>query len=468
MELEKRVKILIVDDEEDMLDSCQRILTHMEYECYTASSGREGIACVKRLGPDLVITDLRMPDVDGLEVLRECQAQDPGIIVVMLTAFATVQNAVEAMKMGAADYLQKPFTAKQLHDVIERHLQPKHAERAVRTVAPAGRRQTLLLGNSEKIRTILGEIELIARTNANVLITGESGTGKELAARLIHQASTRSEKPFVPVDCACLSENLLETELFGHVKGAFTSATHNKTGLFEVAHQGTLFFDEISHLSLSAQAKMLRVLQERQFRPVGGKKLVDVDVRILSATNQPLEEDVRRNRFSEDLYFRLNVMALHLPSLRERIEDLPILLRHFIRKYAARPNPDEIQIHEAALERLMEYPWPGNVRELENVTQRCLAMLDGAIIQSDHLPNSIRWASRSLPTPTSERLSDAVKITEREQILRALRACRGERIKAAKLLEISRKSLWQKIKLYEIMDQEIMQSEEEGSDTSST
>ncbi|MEW6235221.1 MAG: sigma-54 dependent transcriptional regulator [Candidatus Omnitrophota bacterium] len=450
-----RIRILLIDDEEDMLESCTRILSHWQYECYSASSGRMGIAYFINYRPDIVISDLRMPDIDGIGLLKECLSIDSKAIVILLTAYATVENAVEAMKIGASDYLQKPFTAEQLNNVIQRQIQLRGL--LPPTMRPDVKEEEIppIIGKSAAIQNVIQTVAQVSRTDVNVLITGKSGTGKELIAKRIHQSGTRSQKPFVPVDCACLSEDLLESELFGHVKGSFTSASTDKAGLFEIAHQGTMFLDELSHLSLRSQGKFLRVLQERQFRPVGGKKLIDVDVRILSATNRDLECDVRDGAFREDLYFRLNVIAIHLPTLQQRKEDIPLLIDHFLRKFTKNSDPCEISLEEDALELLTKYDWPGNIRELGNVIQRCLALLKDNVIRAEALPDAFHVKKSKVHHSENHRLTDAIHSAEREQIIRTLHLYGGERTKAANHLGISRKSLWEKIKNYRISSEEI-------------
>lgn len=450
---DKPVEIVFIDDEVDMLESWKRILEHMHYQCHTASSGRLGIELIQKIRPNIVITDLRMPDVDGLCVLQECRKIDPETVVIILTAFGTVQSAVEAMKNGASDYLQKPFTADQLQKVLHRYNNGKKSIDSCELPEPKEERYKIV-NSSRCLLDILSQVDRFARTDANVMITGESGTGKELIAHRIHASSKRAKNLFVPVDCACLSESLLESELFGHVKGAFTSADANKTGIFELSNHGTLFFDEISHLTSRAQAKLLRVLQERQFRPLGSKKIVDVDVRILSATNRDLEEDVRRGEFREDLYFRLNVVSVVLPPLRERKEDIPLLIEHFLKKHASK-NQKAYRMSQEAMAILLDYNWPGNVRELENLVQRCIALAADSNILPEHLPEVIRANHPPFAFSVKEKLTDVVRVTEREQILRVLQSCEGERSRAAQILGISRKSLWQKMKAYNIHEDEI-------------
>ncbi|PIV21289.1 MAG: Fis family transcriptional regulator, partial [Deltaproteobacteria bacterium CG03_land_8_20_14_0_80_45_14] len=381
-------KILVVDDEMIVCESCKRILEEEGYEIETALSGKEAFEKMKVSPFDIVITDLKMPGIDGMEVLRTFRKEYPDSIIIMITGFSTVETAVEAMKLGAFDYIPKPFTPDEVTIVVKKAIEKKSL-----MLENIYLRQELqekygfhnIVGKSKKIQEIYRIIAKVATTDSTVLIYGQSGTGKELIARAIHFNSPRREKQFVPVDCAVLSENLLESELFGHVRGSFTGAVTTKPGLFEVADGGTVFLDEVGNISLSIQAKLLRVLQEREFTPVGGTKAKKVDIRLIAATNKDLEKMIKEETFREDLYYRLNIVPIYLPTLKERQEDIPLLAVHFLKKYAEEMGKTIKGFTPEAMEKLIRYPWPGNVRELENVTERTVVMIDDEMVRVEHL-----------------------------------------------------------------------------------
>lgn len=397
-------KILIIDDEPDALDNCRRILSRLGYDCLVENDPIRAIELIERERPGLVLTDLRMPGMDGIEVLNAAKQRDPDIKVVLLTAYATVQTAVTSMRQGALDYILKPFTSADLEEVARRAF----AE-AVRSAAdgpgppvitePAEEVSALktdgldqILGNSQAILEVKELIKKVARTDANVLIYGESGTGKELVARAIHAQSHRAAGPFVPVDCISLPDTLMESELFGYEKGAFTGAQSSKPGLFEIAHGGTVFLDEISGISRNLQARLLRVLQERHVRRVGGTRYTDVDVRVIAASNQDLEQACRRGEFREDLSYRLNVIPIVLPPLRAREGDVELLAGEFLKRFAARHGKagnQPVVFDPDAMALLIGYQWPGNVRELQNVIERAAALAQGPLIRSSYLPERL-------------------------------------------------------------------------------
>ena len=381
-------RILVVDDEMIVCESCQRILQEDSYEVECVSSGKEAIEKMKANPFDIVITDLKMPGVDGMEVLKSIREDYPDTVVIMITGFSTVETAVEAMKLGAFDYIPKPFTPDEVSIVVK-----KAIEKRSLLLENIYLRQELqekygfhnIVGKSKRMQEIYRIIAKVAMTDSTVLIYGQSGTGKELIARAVHFNSPRREKPFVPLDCAVLSENLLESELFGHIRGSFTGAVSTKPGLFEVADGGTLFLDEVGNISLAIQAKLLRVLQEREFTPVGGTKAKKVDIRLIAATNKDLEKMIHEETFREDLYYRLNIVPIPLPLLKDRQEDIPLLASHFLKKYAEEMGKTIKGLTPEAMKRLMRYPWPGNVRELENVIERSVVMIDDEMVRSEHL-----------------------------------------------------------------------------------
>jgi DNA-binding NtrC family response regulator len=384
-----RGRILIVDDEPDMLENVARVLGRAGHDCLTATDGARGVELLEAEHPDLVLTDLRMPGLDGMTLLRRAHELDPTLPVIVITGFATVESAVAAMREGAFDYLPKNFSIEQLRVAVDRALRHRGLEVENRNL----RRQlqeTLgfenLLGASPAMAAVFELVKKAARSEANILVLGESGTGKELIARAVHANSPRAGRAFVPVDCASLPENLLESELFGHERGAFTGALRAKPGLMEVAHGGTLFLDEIAELPVGLQVKLLRALQERQIRRVGGTALVDVDVRLVSATNRDLRDTMSRGQFREELYYRVNVIEIRLPPLRERAGDVDLLVRFFLKKYG---QGRITALDDEALAALRAYPWPGNVRELQNVIERGCALAEAETLGRRDLPDHV-------------------------------------------------------------------------------
>jgi len=385
-------RILVVDDEAVVCKSCQRILSPEGYEVETALSGQEALDKLSQGSFDIVITDLKMPGMDGMELLAKIKEKDPEIIVIMVTGYSTVQTAVQAMRMGALDYIPKPFTPEELIVVVEKALEKKklifeniylHKELEAKYSFEN------IVGNSKKLQEVFKFIRKVAPADSTVLIYGESGTGKELIARAIHFSSPRKNKPFFPVDCSVLSQELLESELFGHVKGSFTGAIVTKPGLFEVADGGSVFLDEIGDINPVIQGKLLRVIQEQEFLPVGGVQPKRVDLRFIVATNKKLESLVKEKKFREDLYYRLNVVSITVPPLRERKDDIPILAYHFLKKFNQEMNKEIKSISVEAMNKLMSYEWPGNVRQLENVIERAVVMAESQAIVSEYLPASI-------------------------------------------------------------------------------
>lgn len=438
-------RILVVDDEMVVCESCQRILEEEGYEIEIALSGAEALVKIKEKPFDIVITDLKMPGMDGMELLRILRKDYPDVIVIMITGFSTVETAVEAMKLGAFDYIPKPFTPDEVSVVVK-----KAVEKRSLLLENLYLRQELqekygfgnIVGKSKKMQEIYHLIAKVAPTDCTVLIYGQSGTGKELIARAIHFNSPRREKPFVPVDCAVLSENLLESELFGHVRGSFTGAISTKPGLFEVADGGTLFLDEVGNISLSIQAKLLRVLQEREITPVGGTKPKKVDIRLIAATNKDLERMIKEETFREDLYYRLNIVPVRLPALKERPEDIPLLATHFLKKYSEEMGKVIKGFTSDAMEKLLRYPWPGNVRELENLVERSVVMCEDEMIRGDLLilSGQEEKSEEAIAIPsTSEGLKElkkqlrekAVEEVEKAFVIRALERNRWNVTRAA-------------------------------------
>jgi len=398
-------RVLIVDDEPDMVENCARILRRAGHRCLTATDPHRALSLLESERPDLLLTDLKMPEVDGLALLRRAKELDPALPVVMITAFATIETAVAAIKEGAFDYLPKSFTVDQLTVVVERALRQRRL--AVENRHLREQLQTTLglenvIGRSPAMAQVFELVKKAARSEANILVLGESGTGKELIARAVHANSPRAAQAFVPVDCASLPENLLESELFGHEKGAFTGAVKTKPGLMEVASGGTLFLDEIGELPVGLQVKLLRALQERQVRRVGGTSLIDVDVRVVSATNRDLRDSVARGQFREELYYRVNVIEIRLPPLRERAGDVRLLAHAFLKRYG---QGRVTAFDDGAMGTLEAYAWPGNVRELQNVVERACALAEGDAVTRRDLPEHLlgggaaRMAAAGAPAP---------------------------------------------------------------------
>ena len=462
-------RVLVVDDEADMVENCARILKRASYQCLTTTDPHQALALVESERPDLLLTDLKMPGMDGMELLRRSHAIDPTLPVIVITAFATIESAVAAIKDGAFDYLPKNFSVDQLRVAVERGLRQRELaleNRNLRDQLRGALGFENIIGRSPAMTKVFELVRKAARSDANILVVGESGTGKELIARAVHANSPRAAQPFVPVDCASLPEQLLESELFGHEKGAFTGAVRAKPGLMEVAHRGTLFLDEIGELPLTLQVKLLRTLQERQLRRVGGTAQIDVDVRLVSATNRDLREAAGRGQFREDLYYRVNVIAIQLPSLRERAGDVKLLALAFLKRYGGQRVTS---FDDAALEALEAYAWPGNVRELQNVVERACALADGNRVVRRDLPDYLLQdggaargalaassAPSSLPPSGDLPLKDAKEKWMRElegAYLRGLLERHGGNVSAAaKAAGIDRKTFHRLINKYQIRD----------------
>ncbi len=445
-------RILVVDDDRGMQDMLDIMLSRAGYQVATADDGAAALEIIRKKKFDLVITDLKMPRVDGIELLRGVKEAAPETAVILLTAFASGETALAAMREGAYDYVEKNFNVDDLLTIVRDALEKREAERKEGPAVPQEGNDTryfgTMVGRSKEMQKVYALIGKVADTPANVLLLGESGTGKELVARAIHGNSARKAKPFVAINCGGIPENLLESELFGYMKGSFTGAFADRAGLFEVARGGTIFLDEIAELPVVLQVKLLRVLQERTIRRIGGSEDIKTDVRIISATNQDLQEKVRRGEFREDLYFRLNVIPIHIPPLRKRREDIPLLVQYFIEKYAREFGKEVKRISAYALELLMRYPFPGNIRELENIIERSVALESSSIILPENLViaeegNGAAAAanpSRDFPEGGVD-LNRELERFEREIIRKALEKARGSKTKAASLLGVSFPSL---------------------------
>jgi two-component system response regulator HydG len=456
-------RILIADDHDAVREGMAIALARLGHEVVAVKGGAEAIAAYRKRPADVVVTDLRMVPVDGIEVVRRLREADPDATVVVVSAHGTIPVAVEAMREGAIDFIEKPFSPEVLRARVEKAVEIARERRGARTVR--ARVEALeadlvrakdphgIVGGSEAMRRVLEQVRKVAPTDATVLVLGESGTGKELVARAVHDASPRRAEPFVSISCAAVPETLLESELFGHERGAFTGAVKRKLGRFELAHRGTLFLDEVGEIPAPVQVKLLRVLQEKQFERVGGEETLEVDVRLVSATNRDLARLVREGRFREDLYYRLNVVALQLPPLRERPGDVEELARHFVAKLAPRTGRGARTVAPEAMELLVRHPWPGNVRELENVIEQALVFADGEAIGPQDLPEGVRRAppSAALPVPAGDRsLTDILEDLERQLILAAYEKARGVKAETARLLGIKPSALYYKLEKYGI------------------
>ncbi|MGC7847131.1 sigma-54-dependent transcriptional regulator [Desulforudis sp. 1088] len=441
-------KVLIIDDEEDMCWALEKAMQQEGYAATAVTRGKQGLTVLRGEGASIVLLDLQMPDMNGLDVLREIRLINPDLPVIIITGYGTIEVALEAMRRGATGYVTKPLDLYQLKLTVRKALQEKDLVKEVKFLrSELTKDREAMIGESPAINAVRYMIQKVAPTDATVLLTGESGTGKEVAAVAIHKLSLRAEGPFVAVNCAALPEQLLETELFGHEKGAFTGATARRTGRFELANHGTIFLDEIGEMPPGMQAKLLRVLQEKAFERVGGTQTLQVDIRVVAATNKNLEEAVKNGSFREDLFYRLNVIHIHIPPLRERREDIPLLVNHFLGKLC--PPPANCRVTDEALELLCRYGWPGNVRELQNVLERAVILGAAGEIKPEHLPQDIQHLAEQAKeedVPAAPTLREA----EKEMIIRALRKSGGNRSQAARLLGIARTTLLFRMKKYGI------------------
>jgi len=455
-----RPKVLVIDDEEIVRISCLRILQPEGYEVSIAQSGPEGLKMLKSEHFDLLLVDIKMPGMDGIEVLRRAKEECHDIEVIIITGYGTVGTAVQAMKFGAFDYLEKPFTPEDLLLVVSRALEKKRLlleNLRLRQEEGTLYRLENIVGRSKEMQKVFQLIATVAPTGTTVLLTGESGTGKELVARAIHYNSPRRDQPFVVVDCGTIPDSLMESELFGYTKGAFTGATATKRGLFDIANEGTIFFDEIGNLGLSMQAKLLRVIQEREFRPVGGNTPIKIDVRVITATNKNLEAMTREGSFREDLFYRLNIFPIHLPPLRERKEDIPSLSYHFLQKYNEYLGKEVTHISAEAMKVLVSYNWPGNVRELENSIHRAILLCNEKTIRPDHLsflgsksPEEIPKTSEELKERKKNLRSKSIEEIERAFLIEALKRNDWNITKAAADVGMQRTNFHALLKKYDI------------------
>jgi len=448
-------RILLIDDSPEILDSLSESLQNEGFDVETCSDGERGISLMDKKFYDLVITDLMMPDMDGMAVLKHVRGNSPDSICIILTGFGTIRNAVEAVKLGAFDYLTKPVKLDEILITLKRAIEFRDLKREnlnLRSQLKKKYKFENIIGDCEKTRQIFETIEKVADTDNTILILGESGTGKELIAKAIHYNSYRREGPFVPVNCAAIPTELLESELFGHEKGAFTNAIRTRIGRFELANGGTIFLDEIGDMPANLQSKLLRFIQERQFERVGGIKTVKVDIRVIAATHQDLKLAVQQKKFRQDLYYRLNVIPIFVPPLRERKEDIPLLVHHFLSQFNRTKNRRIRGIDPETLNRLISYHWPGNVRELENNIERMIILTNNEIIQVEDLPEKFHsLTSDEAPRPVEIpdagiSLDTAVSDYERKLILEALNKTGWVKNKAAQLLNLNRTTLIEKIK----------------------
>jgi len=464
--MDRQFSFLVVDDDESFRDLCTRFLTSLGHKTASSRDGQEALSLLRREWYDVALVDLRLPKLDGLQLVKIIKADKPSPEVVILTGYGSISSAVEAMKLGAYDYVTKPFQLHEMELVINRLLRTKRLESENRMlkkrldevyrveqfgsiIGTPEHIRGCIVGTTPKMREIFGVIAAVSRNKSTVFVQGESGTGKELIAKAIHFQGPNADKPFVAVNCSSMSKTLLESQLFGHVKGAFTGATMSTSGYFRAANGGTLFLDEICEIDVDIQAKLLRALQEREITPVGSVQSVGVDVRVVAATNRNVEQALRDGKLREDLYYRLNVVNIEPPPLRERTDDIPHLVRHFVQKYAREYDVATKEVSPEAMEMLTRHDWPGNVRELENAIERAFALGESETISVEDLPATLRgkstvqWKMSGKPVPSLEE-------AERSLIELALEVAKGKKAVAARFLQIDRQRLYRKIKKYKL------------------
>ena len=458
-----KFNILIIDDEKNIREGLGAALEMDGYTVFLAADGKQGLEILERGDIDLVITDLKMPEVSGEEILAKVTGETPGIPVIVLTGHGTIDSAVDAMRKGAYDFLTKPVNLDRLSLLVKRALERREISLQNSVYRKEIEGKTTfenMIGKSHEIQKVFDLVKKVAPSKASVLITGESGVGKEMIANALHNLSPRKDKPFIKVHCAALSDSLLESELFGHEKGAFTGAIAMKRGRFELAHEGTIFLDEIGEISQNVQVKLLRVIQERKFERVGGEETLDVDVRIIAATNRNLEEEIKKGNFREDLYYRLNVVNINVPPLRERKDDIPIMVNNFIRKFSKENNKNITTVDTKAKNALYSYDWPGNIRELRNCIEGAVVIAEGSTLRLEDLPPAVRKSQEnsSISIPAGTDMDTAEKIIIRETLL----FCQGNKSKTAQVLGIGRKTLHRKLMEMNLVSEDTGEEEEEG------
>lgn len=457
-----KFNILIIDDEKNIREGLGAALEMDGYTVFLAADGKQGLEILERGDIDLVITDLKMPEVSGEEILAKVTGETPGIPVIVLTGHGTIDSAVDAMRKGAYDFLTKPVNLDRLSLLVKRALERREISLQNSVYRKEIEGKTTfenMIGKSHEIQKVFDLVKKVAPSKASVLITGESGVGKEMIANALHNLSPRKDKPFIKVHCAALSDSLLESELFGHEKGAFTGAIAMKRGRFELAHEGTIFLDEIGEISQNVQVKLLRVIQERKFERVGGEETLDVDVRIIAATNRNLEEEIKKGNFREDLYYRLNVVNINVPPLRERKDDIPIMVNNFIRKFSKENNKNITTVDTKAKNALYSYDWPGNIRELRNCIEGAVVIAEGSTLRLEDLPPAVRKSQEnsSISIPAGTDMDTAEKIIIRETLL----FCQGNKSKTAQVLGIGRKTLHRKLMEMNLVSEDTGEEEEE-------
>jgi len=449
------VGVLIVDDQEMVRGICRQVVESLGYQAFQAESASQALQIIEQQPVDLVLADIKMPGMSGIELLERIKAGNPRIEVIVMTGYASVPSAVQAMKLGAADYIVKPFSSEEMKVLLTRlaeTLDLKDENRYLRERLRSRHALGQLVGQSQQMQQVFKLIQRVAPSRAPVLIRGESGTGKEVVARSIHETGPWRDKPFVPVDCGALAPTLIESELFGYVRGAFTGAVHSKEGLLQSAEDGTLFLDEVAELPSELQTRLLRAIQEKEFRPVGGTKRIPVDARILAATNRDLEAAIRQGSFRKELYFRLNVVSIALAPLRERKVDIPLLAEHILQRLAASQHDGRRRVRWSlasdALDRMLAYDWPGNVRELENCLERAVTLGSGPLIRAADLPSNVQ---SPLPAASADFPESVIPLEEmeRQAILRALAGAGGDKMLAARLLGIGKTTLYRKLRKYQ-------------------
>ena len=444
-------KILIIDDEQYILDSLKDIFEDEGYTVLTSLSGYEGIKIIETENPDIVLLDIWLKDIDGIEILKRVKSVYEDLPIIMISGHGTIETAVQCTKLKAFDFIEKPLNLEKVLITVKNALEFKRIKEENVFLKKSFLKDEIILGNSGPIKRLLEDIEKIAPTDSWVLITGENGTGKELVAKLIHKKSRRKDKPFIDVNCAAIPEELIESELFGHEKGSFTGATEQKKGKFDLANKGTLFLDEIGDMSLKTQAKILRILQEQRFERVGGTEVIEVDVRVIAATNKNLEEEIKKGNFREDLYYRLNVVPIHVPPLRERVEDIPVLAKYFLNKFSYEKDGKNRRLTDSAIKALQNYYWPGNVRELKNLMERIVILIEKEEITDTDILRYIKIQNgkpndfeRIINNFSS--LSEAVKYIEKLYIEKKIKEFNGNITKTAKAIGMTRRNLYRKMK----------------------